>query len=127
MVNFLPHQETHVAATATENNPQQVAPADQVVIDMFDSALAKTKTYYSENKNLFSGVCEQLENPNSLNVTLLLLVKQQGATDVYCSSSDQEFMAEALLPSGAGYYCIDESSVAAVYQQSSKNTNNCGN
>lgn len=90
-----------------ENGEKITTPEDEVIIDMYKNALAKSQLYFEQNGKKYSGVCETLDNENSLNVTLLRLIKQKGATEVFCYSSDSEFMTKSKLPSGFGFVCID--------------------
>lgn len=102
----------------------QSSPEDEAVVTMFVEA-AESAMIYKQEVGSFANICESTDNPMSVNLSLLLKVKQLGATEVYCTNSDNMFMAEARLPSGTEFFCIDSSGYTAQATHSSKEQFNC--
>jgi hypothetical protein len=105
-------------------NTEHNSPEDQAAVTMFLEA-AESAVIYKQETGSFANICESTDNPTSVNLSLLLKVKQLGAAEVYCTNSDNMFMAEALLPSGTEFFCIDSSGNAHRQPNTNRETAKC--
>jgi hypothetical protein len=87
-----------------------------------DAAQTLAEVYRFTNNNSYGGLCEASQDQYTLEGEsggILKYIKFVGATEVYCATSDSQYLIEAKQPESGMFYCIDNTG-AALRQKDSK-------
>ena len=80
---------------------------DEAIRSYLKMAQIHAEIYRYTNNNRYSGLCEQSKSLYTLEGGILKYIKSVGATEVFCSTADTEYLIEAQLPKNKNFYCID--------------------
>jgi hypothetical protein len=93
--------ETPTATTTT------ISSDDDAVRAYMRMAQELAAIYQYTNNGSYSGMCEPSETLNSLSQNIFIYIKHVGATELFCTNSNDIFMIEAQLPQSKKFVCID--------------------
>lgn len=102
-----------------------VKDADEAIRSYLKAAQLQIEIYAFTNNGSYGGVCEPSKTLYSLEGGILRYIKVVGATEVFCSTSDSQYLIEAKMPLSESFYCIDSSGASVEQKETREGEESC--
>jgi hypothetical protein len=106
----------------------KVESKDDAVRAYLNAAQIIADVYKFNNEGSYAGLCERSEDNYTLEGEsggILKYIKFVGATEVFCSTSDSEYLIEAKMPQNGQFFCIDETNTPVEQAETREGKGSC--
>lgn len=120
---FQPEQKTNFAEE--HNSSDLISNNDDAVRTYLTMARLHAEIFKYTNNNSYNGLCENSDKLYTLEGGILKYIKSVGATEVFCSTSEANYLIEVQLPINKMFYCIDSTHISIEQQDSKEGSVSC--
>jgi hypothetical protein len=106
----------------------EVESKDDAVRAYLKAAQIIADIYKFNNHGSYAGLCEHSEEKYTLEGEsggILKYIKFVGATEVFCSTGDFEYLIEAKMPQNGQFFCIDETNTPVEQAETREGKDSC--
>jgi hypothetical protein len=106
----------------------EVKSKDDAVRAYLRAAQIIADIYKFNNGGSYAGLCERSEDMYTLEGEsggILKYIKFVGATEVFCSTGDAEYLIEAKMPQNGQFFCIDETNIPVEQAETREGKASC--